>query len=206
MANIDDLITRFKEIKEELVKNGVNESCGSGEMNVAKDGGMDTMEMSEEVVKFDKNGQWKMEKSAFKTLQHKIEHEGHSKDSAAAITASIGRKAIGEKAMEARSKAAMSKDETSPHEGINRTSSPKEEAMRTQKVHMVKDEGVNSEPERHHDNFKVMPMTSEKESKKEKVSGKPYDGSDSKIHKGDHPATGTNDENKAPGRHSAFGI
>lgn len=204
MANIDELIARFKEIKEELNKSDVNTSCDSGDMNMSKDG-EDIMEMSE-VVKYEKNGQWKLDKSAFKTLEHKIEAQGHSKESAGAITASIGRKAIGEKAMESRSKAAMHKEETSPHEGVNRTSSPKESQVRKQKVHMVKEEGVNSEPERHHDNFKVMPMTTEKESKKEKVSGKPYDGSDSKVHKGDHPATGTNDENTGPGRHTAFGI
>jgi len=265
MANkMDKLITRFKEIQEDLHKN-VNASYssqpnattgtsgGQGGMYRSEDmnkDGQDIMEMSE-VIKFDNNGQWKLnkaattpdepknfstqgkdkmtkaeslandiieklEKSAFKTLQHKIEGQGHSKDSAAAITASIGRKEIGQKEMTARSKAGMHKDESYANEGINRTSSPKEEKMKEPKVHMVKDEGVNSEPKRHHDNFKVMPMTSEKDSKKEKVSGKPYDGSDSKVHKGDSKDPGCgckhppckcgNNENSGPGRHTAFGI
>lgn len=52
-----------------------------------------------------------LEKSAFKKLQHKIEHEGHSAESAAAITASIGRKKLGEAEMERRSKEARKSED-----------------------------------------------------------------------------------------------
>jgi hypothetical protein len=88
-------------------------------MNMSEAGpaGVDMMAMSEEVIKFEKNGQWSLNKSAFKTLQHKIEREGHSKDSAGAITASIGRKELGQKEMTARSKAGMNK--VDPEENIN---------------------------------------------------------------------------------------
>lgn len=71
----------------------------------------------EEVIKFDKNGQWSLDKSAFKTLEHKIERQGHSKESAGAITASIGRKELGQKEMTARSKAGMHK--VDPEETVN---------------------------------------------------------------------------------------
>jgi hypothetical protein len=96
----------------------------------------------------------------------------------------------------------MHKEETSPKEGVNRTSSPKEEQMRHTKVHMVKDEGVNKEPKRKHDDFKVMPMASEKDSKKANVSGEPYSGKDKETHKAEHQGNNAKgfDENKAPGR------
>jgi hypothetical protein len=55
-------------------------------------------------------GKEEMGKSAFKTLQHKIERkEGYSPDRAAAITASIGRKELGQAEMTRRSKAGMHK-------------------------------------------------------------------------------------------------
>jgi hypothetical protein len=259
----------------------------------------------DKVVKFDNNGQWSLDKSAFKTLQHKIEHEGHSADSAAAITASIGRKEIGQKEMTARSKAGMNKAQVpgskyppaaeagasvntlvkpakvssgppgygpmnpastaapiassgpyrrptrksndqmgkvDPDENVNiphpkgkavmtngvnkeenmkdgtnqRIANPPEAQVNSArgKVHMIKDEGTNEEAgtSRPHNKgkFKVMDEVTEKESKKAKVAGKPYNGEDKKMHKADvtsHKPTGPqgngakgNDENKAPGR------
>jgi hypothetical protein len=107
---------------------------------------MDTMAMSEDVIKFDKNGQWSLDKSAFKTLQHKIEREGHSKDSAAAITASIGRKELGQKEMTARSKAGMNK--VDPEENIN-IAHPQGKAKMTDGVNkrdsVMDDDGANRE-------------------------------------------------------------
>ncbi len=244
--------------------------------------GQDMMAMSEDVIKFDKNGQWRMEKSAFKTLQHKIEGQGHSADSAAAITASIGRKELGQKEMTARSKAGMNKvdpEETVniPHpktkakimpmahkpnsngqwslgkkedpsihdDGVNRNANPKlrlrdlaPDADRDTdvklgtnqrvanpphkecpdprgKVHMVKDEGTNKEAasSKPHNKgkFKVEDEVKEKESKKEKVSGLPYNGDDKKVHKGEKiesaDAKGYEEQraqNKA--RHGGFGL
>jgi hypothetical protein len=141
MTKIDALIEKFKEFKEELNKNmngpmnpGMHKpnattgtSGGQTGMYRSEDGmnkdaqgaggAQDMMQMSEETLKFDKNGQWSLGKSAFKTLQHKIERQGHSPESAAAITASIGRKEVGQKEMTARSKAALNK--VDPEENIN---------------------------------------------------------------------------------------
>lgn len=229
------------------------------EEDVKKDNNLsqDVMAMSEEVIKFDKNGQWSLEKSKFKTLQHKIESQGHSPESAAAITASIGRKEIGQKEMTARSKAALNKaqvpgskyppaamnpggqrmetagppkfgpinptpqppnkmatkgedddmDKVDPDENVNiphpqgkakmtngvnkaesmkdgtnqRLANPPEKSVGDSRgnVRMVKEEGK----------FKVMPEVTEKDSKKEKVTGLPYN---KKMHKGE----GTNGEAK----------
>jgi len=181
-------------------------------------------------IKFEKNGQWSLDKSAFKTLQHKIEGQGHSKDSAAAITASIGRKEIGQKEMTARSKAGMNKVDPEenvniPHpqgkakmangvnkgEGKNRTADPKDNQVGDPRGHvrLVKD-GTNEEanPTRPHNSgkFKVMDEVKEKESKKEDVKGKPYNG-EGKLNKDElckkckhAPCKCGNDENKAPGR------
>jgi hypothetical protein len=147
-------------------------SGGQGGMYRSEDiakggpGGEDVMAMSEEVIKFDKNGQWSLDKSSdFKKLQHKIEGQGHSKESAGAITASIGRKDIGQKEMTARSKAGMNKVDPEenvniPHpqgkatmangvnkdeniDGTNRQANPKmrmKDAGPIGDVHMIKDE------------------------------------------------------------------
>jgi hypothetical protein len=186
--------------------------------------GEDMMAMSEDVIKFEKNGQWSLNKSAFKTLQGKIEREGHSKESAGAITASIGRKELGQKEMTARSKAGMNK--VDPDENVNiahpqgkakmangvnkgedgidnaregtsqRIANPpvKDVGDARGKIHMVKDEGINekaaSSKPHNKGKFKVMDEVTEKESKKEKVTGLPYSGDDKKMHKAD----GTNHE------------
>ena len=257
MTKVDQLIEKFKEFKEELNKNmngpmnpgmqkpnaTVGTSGGQGGMyrseDIKKDGmiGQDAMAMSEDCIKFDKNGQWKLDKSAFKTLQHKIERQGHSKESAGAITASIGRKEIGQKEMTARSKAGMNK--VDPEENVNiahpqgkakmadgvnkgedsklgtnqRLANPPERELHDGrgKVHMIKEEGTNEEsnPSKPHNKgkFKVMDEVKEKESKKEKVAGLPYNGDDKKVHKSDKVlvGTGTNDENTGPGRNTGHG-
>lgn len=63
-------------------------------LDMHKDGGQDILAMSE-------NGQWYLKKThvGFKALEGKLEHEGHSADSAGAIAASIGRKKYGAKKM-----------------------------------------------------------------------------------------------------------
>ncbi|CAM6003860.1 unnamed protein product [Sphagnum balticum] len=195
--------------------------------------GEDMMAMSEETIKADHNGQWRIEKSAFKELQGKIERQGHSKDSAAAITASIGRKELGQKEMTARSKAGMNKvdpDENVniPHpkgkakmangvnkdEGTNqRIANPPQDTLPDARgrVHMVKDEGTNEEasPNRPHNKgkFKVVDEVKEVSSEKASPKGKPYSDK-GEIKKGNKVlvGTGTNDENKSPGRHSGFGL
>jgi hypothetical protein len=341
MKNIDQLIEKFNEFKEELNKScpcgdkECPESCpcpkgckckshlkknmnmsqsmakpnpnptigtsgGEGGMYRSEDAkkslsGMDEMAMSEETLEFDKNGQWKLDKSAFKTLQHKIEREGHSKESAGAITAAIGRKELGQKEMTARSKAGV--DKVDPQENINiphpqgkaqmsngvnkeeniklgtnqRLANPPEKMLSdgrgkvhhvakgdfegqcahcgkelgdktdvfvdgsnkfcsdAHKVHydiegsrddtkkpVVKDEGTNEEsnPSKPHNKgkFKVMEEVTEKESKKEKIAGKPYNGDGgSAVHKGDKckecsqsPCKCGNAENKF--RHGGFGL
>ena len=240
MTKVDQLIEKFKEFKEELNK-GINMSYAPAPNNAMQKQGVapmaDTMAMSEETIKADANGQWRIEKSAFKTLQHKIERQGHSKDSAAAITASIGRKELGQKEMTARSKAGMHKVDPEenvniPHpqnkakmaDGVNkeenvklgtnqRLANPPEHSVHDGrgKVHMVKDEGTNEEanPSKPHNKgkFKVMDEVKEKESKKEKVAGLPYNGEDKKMHKADKVllGTGNNDENTGPGRNSGHG-
>ena len=202
---------------EDLDKNVVAPVTMQMSDKMKKDGmiGQDCMAMSEETIKADSNGQWRIEKSAFKTLQHKIEREGHSKESAGAITASIGRKELGQKEMTARSKAGMNKVDPEenvniPHpkgkakmtDGVNkdesmkdgtnqRLANPPEKAVHDGrgKIHMVKDEGTNEKanPSRPHNKgkFKVMDEVEEKESKKASPKGKPYSDK-GEVNKGDH--------------------
>jgi hypothetical protein len=134
----------------------------------------------------------KLEKSAFKTLQRKIEGQGHSKDSAAAITASIGRKEIGQKEMTARSKAGMAKDESYlSTDGKNREANPKlrqSDMGPGGKVHLIgKAEGTNEEAGTSHPHnkgkFKVMDMEPEKNLKHADATGLPYNGKDKDVKK-----------------------
>ena len=90
MDKYDELIAKFKAIKEELNKD--NTPINPGVVNAL-------------------GGAFHKDESKFKEVQHKIEGQGHSKDSAARITAAIGRKEIGQKAMTARSVAARKSDE-----------------------------------------------------------------------------------------------
>jgi hypothetical protein len=89
MDKYDSLIARYKAINEELKKD--NTPIPQGVVN-----GL--------------GGAFGKEESKFKEVQHKIEGEGHSKESAAKITAAIGRKEIGQKAMTERSVAARKSD------------------------------------------------------------------------------------------------
>lgn len=138
MTKVDELIAKFKEFKEELNKN-VNNSysmapnattgTSGGQGGMYRSEGQDMMAMAE-VVKFDKNGQWKLDKK----------------------------------------------------EGQNEKANP------TQPHNKGK--------------FKVEPMAPEKESKKEDVKGKPYNGKDKDVHKGEkqeNKAKGF-EENSPPGR------
>lgn len=55
------------------------------------------------------NGQWSMKKGAFKELEHKLEGEGKSEESAGAIAYSVGKEKYGKKGMEAKAKAGEAK-------------------------------------------------------------------------------------------------
>jgi anti-sigma28 factor (negative regulator of flagellin synthesis) len=55
------------------------------------------------------NGQWSMKKGAFKELEHKLEDEGKSKESAGAIAYTVGKEKYGKKGMEAKAKAGEAK-------------------------------------------------------------------------------------------------
>jgi hypothetical protein len=176
MSTVDDLIAKFTAIKNELSKNvnmayspptnsspaptpTTGTSGGQGGMyrseDVKKDGmiGQDAMAMSE-CLKFDSNGQWKLNK-VDPTENINVPHpQGKAK------------MANG-----------VNKEEMSEKLGTNqRLANPPESAVgdpRGKKVHMIKDEGK----------FKVMDEVEEKESKKEKVAGLPYNGDDKKTHK-----------------------
>jgi hypothetical protein len=127
-------------------------------MNPSAGGAQDMM-----VVKFEKNGQWRMEKAAHYASE----------------------------------------------DGKNREANPKlrqSDLGPGGKVHMIKDEGTNEEanPTQPHNKgkFKVMPLAPEKDSKREDVNGKPYNGKDKDIKKGEHQGNEAKgfDENRAPGR------
>lgn len=188
MTKVDQLIKKFKEFKEELNKN-VNMSYApkpNGPMQ--KEGVppmMDSMAMSEK-LSMCKNGQWKLDK-VDPTENVNIPHPKGKAKMANGVNKMDG----------------TNKRIADPKE------SPKEDARG--KIHMVKDEGTNekSNPSKPHNKgkFKVMDEVKEKESKKEKVSGLPYNGEDKKMHKSDKVlvGTGTNDENTGPGRNSGHG-
>lgn len=78
--------------------------------------GKDTPAKSEDVLKFEKNGQWSMHKSAFKELEHKLEGQGKSEKSAGAIAYTVGKEKYGKAGMEAKAKAGEAKK--SDDEGI----------------------------------------------------------------------------------------
>ena len=77
--------------KDEMMMMG--EGCGMGSMKMAK------------------NGQWSMHKGAFKELEHKLEGEGKSKESAGAIAYSVGKKKYGKAGMEHKAEAARKNDD-----------------------------------------------------------------------------------------------
>lgn len=67
-------------------------------------------------AKIAKNGQWSMNKSAFKELEHKLEGEGKSEESAGAIAYTVGKKKYGKEGMEAKAKAGEAKKSESPEQ------------------------------------------------------------------------------------------
>ena len=107
----------------------------------------------------------------------------------------------------------VNKEENSKLGTNQRLANPPEKACSDGrgKVHMVKGEGTNEEAASSNPHnkgkFKVMDEVKEKESKKEKVAGLPYNGDDKKVHKSEKVlvGTGTNDENTGPGRNSGHG-
>jgi len=192
----------IEEVRQEMINNPVkgfgsgNKGPGMGNRgawSVGAQGGFDGKQRSDKPTKltFKKNGQWSLDK-VDPDENINIAHP--------------------------QGKAKMMKplcEETGKAEGTNRRIAAPEEKMMDDargRVHMVKDEGTNEEAasSKPHNKgkFKVMDEVKEKESKKEKVSGLPYNGDDKKVHKSDKVlvGTGTNDENKAPGRHSGFGF
>jgi len=153
--------------------------------------GMDQMAMSE-CLKFDNNGQWSLDK---------VDPEENIN--------------IPHPKGKAKMADGVNKKEMSAKLGTNqRLANPPEKACHDGRgnVHMVKDEGTNEEAasSKPHNKgkFKVMDEAKEKESKKEKVAGLPYNGEDKKVHKTEKVlvGTGTNDENKSPGRNGGFGL
>jgi hypothetical protein len=258
MSKVDQLIEKFKEFKEELNKN-VNHSYsntpnGATGMPASMgtsggQGGMYRSEMEKQmisaspggaqdmmVVKFDQNGQWRMEKAGWGTPN--IVHSGanagmhfnHPTRGNMSITkqptgkweVKHNTKSVGtfgaphEAAAHARSlmnkmEEAEKGDAYISEDGTNREANPKLRASDLGpggKVHMIKEEGTNEEanPTQPHNKgkFKVMPMTSEKDQKHAEVAGKPYNGKDKDVKKGEDCKQGNEakgfDENKAPGR------
>jgi hypothetical protein len=130
MKRLEDLIKKLQEAKEDLHK---NMNCGYGSTpnmdkavkpaNIARpDAGFgaiiakdDELMMGEgctmKDMKMAKNGQWSLDKGAFKELESKLEHEGKSKESAGAIAYSVGKKKYGKEGMEHKAEAARKSDE-----------------------------------------------------------------------------------------------
>lgn len=77
---------------------------------VVKDDGC--MMMSEELMCHE-NGQWNFKKSAFKELEHKLEGEGKSKESAGAIAYTVGKEKYGKAGMERKAEAAKKSEDES---------------------------------------------------------------------------------------------
>lgn len=69
------------------------------------------------------NGQWSMKKGAFKELEHKLEGEGKSKESAGAIAYTVGKEKYGKEGMERKAKAGEAKKSDEGLEKAKGTSS-----------------------------------------------------------------------------------
>jgi hypothetical protein len=82
---------------------------GSIQAGIAAAGGGGNMPINSGVV--NALGSAFKAESKFKEVQHKIEGEGHGKESAAKITAAIGRKSIGQEEMTRRSEEARKSDD-----------------------------------------------------------------------------------------------
>jgi hypothetical protein len=208
-TKVDQLIEKFKELKEELNKN-VN--CAPGTMpngTTGTSGGEGGMYRSEEAKK---NGDPMLDAMAMSEVTWcKCDKEKGDNP-----------KCPMHKPLKKSEKMKMSKngqwslDKVDPQENVN-IPHPQGKAKMANGVN--KDEGTNrkvADPEveadpRGHVHMvkedKVMPMASEKESKKANVSGLPYSGKDKEVHKGEQQGNNAKgfDENKAPGRHAGFG-
>ena len=174
------------------VKTPKNVKSSSGERHpMSKDGsGQDAMAMSEEVVKFDKNGQWKLDKVDPQENVNIPHPQGKAK-----MANGVNKQ---ENMKDGTNQRIANPSEKSIHDGRG-------------KIHMVKEEGTNEKAGTSHPHnkgkFKVMDEVKEKESKKASPSGLPYNGEDKKMHKADKVliGTGNNDENTGPGRNSGHG-
>lgn len=228
MSKIDQLIAVFKEVKEDLNKNVNNSYGGAPNATTGTSGGQGGMYRSEGMIKFDKNGQWRMGKME---EPHKDDpnHEKKEKKIAADIKAKAKKlenmhkgdefTSIIDKLEKARSM--MKEDENYiSRDGKNREANPKlreSDLGPGGKVHMIKEEstkGTNEEEDRPHNKgkFKVMPMEPKKSVKHLEATGLPYNGKDKDVKKDEDEAKKSqmghiqgndskgNDENKAPGR------
>lgn len=221
MTKIDQLIEKFKEFKEELNKNmngamnpGMHKpnattgtSGGQGGMYKDLDGAGGGQDM--QMIKFDKNGQWKLDKVDPQENINIPHPQGKAK----------------------MANGVNKGDSYLSTDGKNREANPKLRASDLGpggKVHMVKDEGTNEEsnPTKPHnkEKFKVMDPVKEKEEKHAATTGLPYSGKDKDVKKGEEcpkchadpckcvdksqmghiqgNESKGNDENKAPGRGS----
>lgn len=201
----DALIEKFKEVKEELEKNmngsyapGANmkpsattgTSGGQGGMyrseGNASPGGAQDMSM----IKYDKNGQWRMDK-----IDEPHKDDPHHEAKEKKIAKDIKAKAKKLESMHKTDELAETIiDKLEKHydsvDGKNREANPKlrpSDLGPGGKVHLIKDEGVNIESEEPHNKakFKVMPMAPEKSEKHASPTGKPYDGKDKHVKKGE---------------------
>ena len=226
-TTIDKLIEKFKEVKEDLNKNMNASYATAPNATTGTSGGQGGMYRSERYEAEKIEPKDKVDKNVVAPMAMQMA-EAEAKKSAMAQDAMMMAEA---QKKEATAKAEWQKSvATEDHEflkfdtngqwhlkksydGANRQANPKLKMsdMGTGKHRMVKQEGTNEEanPTQPHNkaHFDVMPMITEKESKKEKVAGLPYNGEDKKVHKDEEcakckhaPCKCGNDENKAPGR------
>jgi hypothetical protein len=189
MTKVDQLIDAFKELREELNKNmngsmnpgmhkpNATTGTSGGQGGMYKDASPAAQDM--QMIKYDKNGQWSLNKSAFEGTLSKVDPQENIN--------------IPHPQGKAKMANGVNKDESyMSTEGKNREANPKLRASDLGpggKVHMVKDEGTNEEAGTSHPHnkgkFKVESMAPEKESKKASASGLPYSGKDKDIKKGE---------------------
>lgn len=246
MSKLDQLIAVFKEVKEDLNKNVNNSYGGAPNATTGTSGGQGGMYRSEgmkkqmpsaspggaqdmSMIKFDKNGQWRMGKME---EPHKDDpnHEKKEKKIAEDIKAKAKKLENMHKgdefadAVDRLEKACsmMKEDENYiSKDGKNREANPKlreSDLGPGGKVHMIKEEstkGTNEEDDQPHNKgkFKVMPMEPKKSVKHLEATGLPYNGKDKDVKKDEDDAEKSDrkghiqgneakgfDENKAPGR------
>jgi hypothetical protein len=259
MSKVDQLIQRFKDIKEELNKNmnmsystqpnssnaTTGTSCGQGSMYRSEE-----MDKDEGVINALKQLRPNAPKGPAGTpgalvasAKQKLANNKAVSDAVARARAAtapgLNAKVTKSECLKFDNNGQWSLDKVDPKENINiphskdkakmangvnkedstlgtnqRLANPPEKSLHDGRgnVHVVKDEGTNEEAAsskpHNKDKFKVLDEVKEKESKKEKVPGLPYNGEDKKVHKSEKVlvGTGTNDENKSPGRNGGFGL